>query len=876
MKSYQSVIDNANLIFGNQKWNVYFSPGRVNLIGEHTDYNGGYVLPCALDIGIMGTIALREDKIVRCYSREFDKDGILSFSLSELTRSQNWADYVKGVIKESRVKLSSGFDLYIESDVPNEVGLSSSAALELLIAQMMNREFQLGFPRLKLVHLAQKAENRFIGVQCGIMDQFAISMGKENKAIFLNTDSLKYEYVKTHFLETALVVANTKKKRALIDSRYNERRNECQTVLKQFKKRLSIENLCDMSVLDFETNKHEINDEVLLRRARHVVYENNRTRIGKAMLENRDLRSFGNLMYDSHESLKNDYEVSCFELDTMVEAFRMQGALGARMTGAGFGGSVVAIMPMVDLEARLSEVRKEYEAKTNLVPDIYVVNTGRGVYKVCHNINSYLNELLAYAVNTKLLKPFDYDYGANLLLDLLGLDHYVKEEVKVRKIDEILEDICQYCYQMGILSADDDETFDRMKAKLMDSLMEDPSAVNETFQTYLETSHLKATKYLYELGLKTNYIQTNRIQKNIHWNYESSYGVFKMTINLSKPEKNPRDIAKLISNAGNDYPKCQLCKENVGYAGNDIKDSRRNLRIVEVGLDHERWYLQYSPYAYFTEHGIIFSEDHHPMVIEKSTFRKLIDFIIQFPTYFVGSNADLPIVGGSILNHEHFQCGKYKMPIEEAREEVVRTIKSVQISRLIWPLSTIRLRSTDELQLIEIADQILNHWKKYQNKALNIHNLPEIHNTITPICRFREGEWIMDLILRNNFTTETAPWGVFHPDETLHHIKRENIGLIEAMGMAILPPRLEVELEKIQQVLEGDEQYLKNYDLRHHRAWIEELKKKTIPNDIPQFLLKEVGNVFQLVLESADVFKFDAKDRPALIAFIHQLEDTIH
>lgn len=871
MKAYQTFIANASQVMGLKKWNVYFSPGRINLIGEHTDYNGGYVLPCAIDRGIMGAIALRGDKEVRCYSHTYKAHKILTFDIDHFEKDGLWTDYVKGIIKEYKRKFPCGFDLYIESDLPKEAGLSSSACIEMLIAKMISREYEFGVSPFKMASIAQRAENKYIGVKCGIMDPFAIAMGKENKAVFLDTASLEYEHVDAKFTDTVLVIANTNKSRALVNTKYNERYSECQRSLKAFKKRLDIDYLCDMDVFEFEQNKDVLDDEVLLKRTKHVVYEDNRTRIAKKMLEMHDLKAFGQLMFDSHKSLKEDYEVSCEELDLLVDLFADQGAIGARMTGAGFGGSVVALMPVVQLEGRLEAIKTEYIKKTKTTPEFYTVKVVGGTHKICLDIQKYINELMEYAKVNHIIDIDDYQYAVNRILDILGLDEFVEEVVSIRAVENILEDIAQYAYYMKIIDADDEDSFDRLKARVIDCVIPRPHTINERFQAQLAQSAQKASQYLYQLGLKTNYIQTRRIQKNIDWRFSGKYETFKMTINLSKPEKDPNEIARLLAEEPKDYPKCQLCIENVGFSGTRSKESRRNLRIVRMMLDGEEWFFQYSPYAYFPEHSIVLSKQHKPMIINQSTFRKMVDFVKKLPHYFVGSNADLPIVGGSILTHEHFQSGNYVMPIETAKSSHVLTLDHVDVMQLYWPLSTIRLQAENEENLITIATKILKKWQRYENKDLNIINSPDLHNTITPICRFREGKWIMDIILRNNVTTEALPWGVFHPHEGLHHIKKENIGLIEAMGVAILPGRLERELDKIQKILDGETQFLRNYDLKKHQPWIEKMIAQYDANHHESFIYEEVGKIFEEVLECAGVFKQNTKGNEAFLGFIKSI-----
>jgi UDPglucose--hexose-1-phosphate uridylyltransferase len=859
------IIDNANLIFGVKDWGLYFSPGRVNLIGEHLDYNGGNVLPCSISLGITGVITIRNDRKVNCYSESFKELGVISFTLDQFQKEHNWCDYIKGVIQE--INIPFGFDLYISSTLPKGAGLSSSASLEVLMATMLNQEFELGYSRLEIIKIAQKAENNYLGIMCGIMDQFAIGMAKENYAILLNTSTLNYEYVLAAFGNYELVIANTNKLRTLSNSKYNERFRECQTALDLLNQELKIKHLCDLD----ELNEYAalINDEVILKRTKHVVTENQRVKLATKCLENGDLEGFGKLMDQSHISLRDDYEVSCYELNVLVDLFKKYLALGARMTGAGFGGCMVALIPKDQLRF-LDTIKNEYFLATNLNCEFYLTTNSRGTHKIAYDINTYVNELINYGISNLILDPDDYEYAVNLILENLHLETFVKKETANRAIEAILDDISNYACLHKIIS-DGILSIDNFKAKIMDCLMDRPKTVNNKFLDLMKIDSILATNYLYNLSKQTDYIQTKRINKNITWDFESKYAKLIMTINLSKPEKDPKQIARLLTEVVSDYPKCQLCKENIGFSGTNSKESRRNLRAIKLKLNQEDWYFQYSPYAYFNEHAIVFSEHHVPMIINDMTFKKLVEFTNLFPNYFVGSNADLPIVGGSILSHEHFQAGNSKLPIEDAKMEYIKSINQVKLYRLIWPLSVIRLISQAQDDLLRIASIILHKWQKHEDYNLEIINSPTLHNTITPICRFKKGEWIMDLILRNNFTTEAKPWGVFHPNVSLHHIKKENIGLIEAMGLAVLPGRLKKELDKIILILLGNNQLIEDEDMKSHIDWINELKQKQINQDIKSFVYFEVGKVFEQVLEDAGVFKQDKIGTQEFTRFINSI-----
>lgn len=374
-----SLVEKAKIIFpDSEEYQTFFAPGRINLIGEHIDYNGGYVLPCALDIGTYGVASVRNDDIVSCYSENFSELGIISFSLKEIKykSEDNWVNYVKGVLKELGVK--KGFNLYVKGEIPNGAGLSSSASLEVLVGVVANTLYDLGFTNLELVQAAHKAENEFIGVKCGIMDQFIIGMAQEESGILLNTSNLDYHHVKINLGDYVILIGNTNKKRTLSSSKYNERRAECEEGLKALQKRFEIKELCELTSQDFEDSNALITNPVIFKRVRHVITENERTKAAYQALQTGNLSEFGKLLNQSHDSLRDDYEVTGAELDTMQELFLEYGALGARMTGAGFGGCAIALVKASEAEAIIEKVRKDYEEKIELDADFYLVRVGNG------------------------------------------------------------------------------------------------------------------------------------------------------------------------------------------------------------------------------------------------------------------------------------------------------------------------------------------------------------------------------------------------------------------------------------------------------------------------------------------------------------------
>lgn len=485
-------------------------------------------------------------------------------------------------------------------------------------------------------------------------------------------------------------------------------------------------------------------------------------------------------------------------------------------------------------------------------------------------INDLINELLNYGLRKKILAAENYSYTANVLIDFFGEKEFSETDITPRDLDAILHDLTAYALSKGILKESDVVSVDNFQAKVVDFLIDKPQEVIRKFYAYYKQSPTLATDYLYELSQNTNYIQTKRIASNIKWKHQTEYGIIDLTINLAKPEKDPRLIAlQKLSQSG--YPKCQLCKENEGYRGHIGYDARSNMRIIPLKLNNEEWCFQYSPYSYFNEHCIALNKDHIPMIINRGTFIKLLDFLDYFPEYFIGSNAGLPVVGGSILNHEHYQGGKYHFPIEKAEAEYLGAAYGVEVYRVVWPLSTIRIRAKEREKLINFAERIFNAWQNYENQELLIVNSKaDLHNTLTPIARKEGDTYVFDLILRNNYATEEYPDGVFHPHANLHHIKKENIGLIEAMGLGVLPPRLKAEFTLIARFLQGESAALNDERLAKHRHWIEEIQPRYHQqHDVMEFILEEAGKVFSAVLKDAGVFKLDEEGIKAFRDFIN-------
>ena len=491
-----------------------------------------------------------------------------------------------------------------------------------------------------------------------------------------------------------------------------------------------------------------------------------------------------------------------------------------------------------------------------------------------------IKKLVQYGLDTGLIRERDAVYARNQILEVMGMDEYEEPGDISGEIclEEVLKELLDYAYETtGALKENSVVFRDLFDTKLMNCLMPRPSEVADKFwKIYHEESPEAATDYYYKLSQDSDYIRRYRIKKDLKWVTSTEYGDLDITVNLSKPEKDPKAIAaaKLMKQSG--YPKCQLCMENEGYAGRANHPARNNHRIIPITIDNNQWGFQYSPYVYYNEHCIVFNGQHVPMKIERATFVKLFDFVKQFPHYFLGSNADLPIVGGSILSHDHFQGGNYtfamaKAPIE--RKVEFTGYPQVEAGIVKWPMSVIRTRCRDTEPLIDLADKILKAWRGYTDEAAFIfaETDGEPHNTITPIARKNGDMYELDLVLRNNITTEEFPLGVYHPHQELHHIKKENIGLIEVMGLAVLPSRLKEELNLLAEYIVEGKDIRGNEMLEKHADWVDEFTKRyddINKDNVLDILKREVGVVFGKVLEDAGVYKCTEEGRMAFMRFI--------
>lgn len=492
-----------------------------------------------------------------------------------------------------------------------------------------------------------------------------------------------------------------------------------------------------------------------------------------------------------------------------------------------------------------------------------------------------ISQLIEYAIRHNWIKDSDRIWASNLVIDALGMNgiNGLVSVDDLPEIQDILNGLCDYAYEQGIIDGNSPAYYDLFDTKLVGLLTPKPSDIIETFNTLYEQSPKEATDWYYKFSGDTNYIRRERIKKDRKWTVDTDYGILDITINLSKPEKDPKAIAAAGKQKASGYPKCLLCAENEGYAGHLNHPARQNHRIIPIELNQGAFFMQYSPYVYYNEHCIVFNKEHTPMHIDKTAFENLLDFVTVFPHYFVGSNADLPIVGGSVLSHDHYQGGNYEFAMARADKDVsftIPTFEDVEAGIVKWPMSVIRLNGENKRRVADAAAHILEKWQCYSDPEVFIFNETdgERHSTITPIARRKGKGYELDLVLRNNITTEEYPMGVFHPHEDKHHIKKENIGLIEVMGLAVLPARLKDELKEVEKAILAKEDLNKNPMTKSHASWADKICKnhpELNADNAEEIIQNEVGIVFSQVLEDAGVFKRTDSGRKAFEKFIKSL-----
>lgn len=489
------------------------------------------------------------------------------------------------------------------------------------------------------------------------------------------------------------------------------------------------------------------------------------------------------------------------------------------------------------------------------------------------DIYTAIRALTDYALEKDLIEQSDETFVINALLDAAGLDA-MQDPFENGKyaLTEILNAFCDHAVEKGIIEQDTISRRDLYDTRIMGIITPRPSEVIRRFASLPSN---EATDMFYKMSIDTNYIRHDRISKNKYWTVDTKYGRFEITVNLSKPEKDPRDIAAAGKAVASGYPGCLLCRENEGYAGNISHPARQNIRLIPLELAGEEWFMQYSPYVYYNEHCIVLCGEHRPMKVDKASMTRLADFVTLFPHYFIGSNADLPIVGGSILSHDHFQGGRHSFAMDAAECEIPLDIDpsgNVKAEIIKWPLSVIRLRSFDKNAIVDAASEILDLWRDWTDTDVGIiaHDKNGDHNTVTPIFRRKGDEYECDVVLRNNLTTPEYPMGVFHPHPEKHHIKKENIGLIEVMGLAVLPARLDSEMQKLRELMLSGGDIRQCAQTARHADWAEDIMSRYSDlnaDNIDDILKREIGNVFASVLEDAGVFKCDKNGRDAFMRF---------
>lgn len=488
-----------------------------------------------------------------------------------------------------------------------------------------------------------------------------------------------------------------------------------------------------------------------------------------------------------------------------------------------------------------------------------------------------IKSIINYGIKKKLIHQDDTIYTQNRLLELLKIDIWEEPKQNTNKpLEQSLDEILTYAVEHNLLLQDGIVAKDLFDTQIMGVLTPRPSEVNTKFWGLYHQEKESATNYFYQLSQDNNYIRRERVAKDKKWFTDTSYGKMEITINLSKPEKDPKAIAMALTQKQLGYPKCLLCIDNEGYAGRIDHPARQNHRIIEIEIAKEKWGLQYSPYVYYNEHCIVLSKEHSNMQIDHGTFTKLFDFVTTFPHYFVGSNADLPIVGGSILTHEHYQGGRHSFPMAEAKDEQIYEIKGykeIKVSKVKWPMSVIRLTGENRNQIEKLACMILDSWREYSDEKVGIYAVSnnEKHNTITPIARRIGKQYQLDLVLRNNITTTQYPMGVFHPHEQYHNIKKENIGLIEVMGLAVLPARLEKEIEEVTKAILAGTNIELDSNISIHSQWVNriiESHKSITTENIDGIIQDEIGMVFAKVLECCGVYQQTKEGKEGFERFI--------
>lgn len=864
MKSYE--IDFKQLFKKNYEYK-FFSPGRINLIGEHIDYNGGHVLPIAINLGIYALVSKRKDKKFQFFSDNYFEMGIISCQNDELDYSvkDGFANYPKSVIKtflDDGIDIPYGLNIYYYSTISEQAGLSSGACIEILTATILNEIYNLNLTPFELATKSHKAQREYLQLNSGLMDQCAISLAREKNALFLDNYMLSYEYISYDLKDYSLVVCQTNKPSLKVNSKYKQRVRECQRAFDIIKNNFNVINLAKIPLEYLDMIKNILPDEKLYKRVVHVVTEERRVLKSYEALKNNDIDTFALCMNESHKSLVENYDVSSKELNIMVSlALNEQGCIACRMTGAGFGGCALALVHNDFLVEFKENMSNKYLNETNIKGTFFEVDACCGpkrLPKDTDSLSDAISSLVEYAISSHLCEEEDRIYVTNRIISYLNLDAIEEGESHPEPLYMILDTICEYAVSKNIIENNPIEK-DIFASQIMNIFLPRPSFVINEFNRLKDINPKLALDYFYNLSVSSNYIKKNLFDKNIFFDTKTKYGNMTISINQSRIEHSEDTKQKLLEVESVNYPKCLLCKESVGYKGRLDYPARENHRIIPITLGDTLFYFQYSPYPYFKEHSIVLNAHHMQFKMNKKTFIFMFDFVNMFPTYFIGCNADLPIVGGGMLEHEHFHSGIYNFPIENAKSLYETNINNINLKILDWPVSVLRLEGKEESSMICLANNILTLWRDYSDLESNIIAFDsEEHNAITPILHKKGNMYILDLALRNNRTSEKFPLGIFHPHEQYFNIKKENIGLYEVMGYAILPKRLKEEISLLKERILNNSTIFDG-SIEKHKDWVSSFINKYEFNkdNISKIFEDEIGSVFINMLYDCSVFKPD-------------------
>ena len=855
-------------LFGAPCDKLYSAAGRVNIIGEHIDYCGGRVMPAAL--GLRCEVYARKNgtDTIRIAATTFRRVEVLEIASLDKYKNLEWGNYQAGVayILAAVGHKLVGCDLLFDCTVPFGSGLSSSAAIEVAAAVAMTELAGGKLDPVEAAVIARRAENEYCGVSCGIMDQFASAMGKRGSAMLLDCAALTCEYVPLELGDYTLVIMDSNKRHSLTDGKYNERRSETEEALSVLAPELGVGSLAEVKSDDLERLADRLRP-VVLSRARHVVGECARVERAAQALRAGDIITLGKLLNDSHASLRDLYEVTGRELDALTDIARRQpGCIGSRMTGAGFGGSAIALVEKRRLRSFRRRVAEEYKKAVGLDVTFYETETDDGI-KTEDLVDQYISEFICYAEKKLGMAKTDVVYAVNRVLRFIGRESY-EARTPCFPSDVSAPDVVRpLAATAASVHPGEDEEW--LETELFDCISLPPSDVLRKFRAAYRRAPEKAFDKFYDYCVACDYVKSAAIARNKFWIAEGTRREVQITINLSKPEKNNKQTAKLRS-VSSGYPKCMICAENEGYAGQGR--CRQTLRTIPLTINGDKWFWQFSPYAYFYQHGIAINRTHTPMTLDETTADKLADFVDIAPQYFIGCNAPLPIVGGSILAHEHFQGGKYFFPMFGCAARKEWDLVGAKASIVDWYNSVVSVRTRDRRKLRALVNRVVAAWNAFSAPELDIvANDGEQHNTATLIMRKEGEEYIAYIILRNNRCDERYPDGIFHVHPEYMNIKSESIGLIEAMGMFILPARLDRQLAEVAKLLTGERGDI-GEDIAVHRGMAQELISaygmSLTREEAERAVRGAVDNACENILSNTAVFKEDERGKAAFEAFV--------